>query len=307
MTEKEIESARARKVRKSNELIQKARYKLSLPGQKILLYLISRIPPDADKFEPMEFSIPEFCEVCDIVPAGNNYKMLEDALSDLLTDSARIWIALENGLRTPIMWIEKPYIDENNGKIMVTLDKDMRPYLLNLKANYSTFELVYTLHFRSKYSIRLYEIVRSFQYHPEKPFSKIYPVNELRELLDSEQYQQYRDFKKRVLLTAIREVNEYSDKTVVLKEHKTGRAGKVQSVELIISAKSGTELDKVREMIGAKPRRQTATPATRKRATAPRKRARYGDSNPNAAMLDVQRIKAHMGMGTDGTKPQAIQ
>ena len=71
---------------------------------------------------------------------------------------------------------------------MVKLDNDMRPYLLNLKANYTSYELVYTLHFKSKYSIRLYEIVRSFQYHPDKPFRKIYPVDELRELLDSETY-----------------------------------------------------------------------------------------------------------------------
>lgn len=278
MTEREKQASRSKYVRKSNELVQKARYKLSLPGQKILLYLISQIPFDATEFEPMEFLIPDFCAVCGIQPDGGNYKMLEDALSDLLTDSARVWITLDNGFRVPIMWIEKPRIDTRTGKLMVKLDDDMKPYLLDLKRNYTSYELIYTLHFKSKYSIRLYENVKSYQYHDDKPFKKSFAVEDIRSLLDADNYAEYRNLNQRVIKPAVREINDLTDRNVEIREIKEGR--KVVSLELTISAKQGAELDAVRQQIGAKPRkRKPAAPQTPKRRPTAKKRVTgYGAS-----------------------------
>ena len=258
VTEKEVSAARGRQVKKSNELIQKARYKLSLPGQKILLYLITLIPEGATEFAPMMFSIPDFCRVCDIQAEGGNYKLLEDALSDLLTDSARIWITLENGKRVPIMWIEKPYIDTLTGKLMVKLDNDMKPYLLNLKGHWTHYELIYTLRFKSKYSIRLYEIVKSYHYHNDQPRIQVLSVDDLRALLDAEIYSEYRDFKRRVLSIAISEINQYTDRDLEIREIKSGR--KVQEIEFTISCKSDEALAEVRKLIGAPPPRRKRKP-----------------------------------------------
>ena len=257
MTTKERDAARARQVRKSNELIQRARYKLSLPGQKILLYLISRIPDNATDFKPMVFSIPEFCQVCDIEAEGGNYKMLEDALSDLLTDSARVWITLQSGERVPIMWIEKPRVDPNTGKLMVKLDDDMRPYLLNLKGHWTHYELIYTLRFRSKYSIRLYELLKSYHYRDYQPRIQVLSVDDLRAILDAENYVRYCDFNARVLKPAVAEITRFTDRNLDVREIKSGR--KVLEVEFTISAKTGEALEEVRQLIGA-PQRRKRTP-----------------------------------------------
>ena len=47
--------------------------------------------------------------------------------------------------------------------------------------------------------------------------------DELREILDAGNYLQYRDFKKRVLTIAVKEINQYSDKTVHMIEHKANQ------------------------------------------------------------------------------------
>ena len=228
MTKQEKESALSRRIRKSNELVQRARYKLSLPGQKILLYLISRIKPEDTEFRAEQFVISDFIALCGLEDCGKNYNILKNALSDLLTDSARVWITLENGRETPLHWIEWPEIDPNTGRFIVKLADVMRPYLLDLKKNYTQYEMIYTMRFKSKYSFRLYEICKSYQYHDETPFSKIYPVDELRRLLDAETYDQYRNLKQKVLSVAVKEINTYTDKNLEIVEIKNGR--KVESL-----------------------------------------------------------------------------
>ena len=267
MTEREKDAILDGKIRKSNELIQRARYKLSIPGQKILLYLISRIKAEDTEFNLEEFVISDFCELCSIDDSGGNYQILKDALSDLLTDSARVWITLENGRETPLHWIDWPEIDPESGRLMVKLADVMRPYLLNLKKNFTQYEMIYTMRFKSKYSFRLYEICKSFQYHDDKNFTKVYTVDELRNLLDAGRYDKYCDFNKRVLKTSVEEINKCTDKNLQVREIKRGR--KVIQLELIISAKQGKELDELRERIGA-PRKRKQRQATTSAESDPR-------------------------------------
>ena len=308
MTKKEIESAKAQRVRKANSLIQQSRYSLSIQQQKILLFLISQIQPEDDDFKTYDFSIRDFCQICGIdCNQGNNYKELKDNILDIMKHPVG-WVELEEGKETVLLWIEKPIISRNDGIVQLKLDKDMKPYLLNLKANFTSYEVGFTLKFRSKYAIRLYELAKSYQYHDDTPFTRVYPIDELREILDAETYPQYKNFKQRVLTPAIREINEYSDKTIELLEHKTGRAGKVQNVELTISAKQGEALNAVRALIGARPRRQPATPvdatAPGKRSAAPRQKKPTKEnvdsgSASGSGLLDIQRMQSRLGAGTE--------
>jgi len=63
---KGLSGARSYKVIKSNDLIQKARFDLTVQEQKIILYLISKLKPDDDKSKTIKFEIKEFCSVCGI-------------------------------------------------------------------------------------------------------------------------------------------------------------------------------------------------------------------------------------------------
>ena len=254
MTTRERDAARARQVRKSNELIQRARFKLDVLGHKLLMFLISRIEPDDTAFREEEIPIAEICEVLDINDSGKNYQDVKEALSSLLSDSARVWVPIDDDRITTLTWIDPPIINKKTGRVTVKLNDKMRPYLLDLKANFTKFELIYTLRFRSKYSIRLYEIVKSYQYHDEQPFKKSFPVDELRALLDAENYIRFCDFNTRALKPAVMEITRFTDKNLDLREIKTGR--KVREVEFTIIAKTGEALDEVRRMIAAPPRRR---------------------------------------------------
>ena len=61
-----ISSQRDAMVVKSNDLIQRSRFHLTLQQQKIVLYLISHITPYDDEFKLYDFDIADFCKVCGI-------------------------------------------------------------------------------------------------------------------------------------------------------------------------------------------------------------------------------------------------
>lgn len=193
---------------KANTLIQNSRFSLTAQQQKIVLYIISQIEPFDEELKLYSFEITEFCKLCGIEPKGANYNFLKNAVKDISDKS--IWITLDNGKETLVRWIEKPYIDERSGTIQIKLDEDMKPYLLQLKEKFTKYELIYTLNFKSKYSIRLYEFLKSIHYKPLKPYSQTIEIEKFMRLLDST-YKEFKDFHKRVLIPAQKEINKFSD------------------------------------------------------------------------------------------------
>lgn len=224
---------------KANDFIQKSRFSLSLLQQKIVLYLISQIQPWDEDFKLYEFSIKDFCSVCGIEQSsGRNYQMLRNAIKEIADKS--VWVYLEDSAKyTLVRWIEKPYIDERSGIIQIKLDKDMKPFLLQLQGNYTQYELGWTLQFKRKYSIRLYELAKSIHYNDLEVYEKTYHIDELRQLLDAENYTTWQTFKTRALEPAIEEINLYSDKEIEYEPITYGKT--VGHIKLRISTKEAVE------------------------------------------------------------------
>ena len=111
----------------------------------------------------------------------------------------------------------------------------MKPYLLQLKANYTEYDIIYTLNFKSKYSIRLYELIKSIHYHELSEYERTYKVEELKRLLGAENYTRFNHFKDRALETAINEINSYSDKIVKYKTIRQSRS--ITHITLFIQSK----------------------------------------------------------------------
>lgn len=223
LTKEEIREARDKQVRKANELIQKSHYNLTIQQQKIIIYLISQISPYDKEFKEYTFDIRDFCEICGIDDkSGGNYAELKEQIKKIADKSS--WIEFNDDEESLVRWIEKPRIKKNSGIIKIRLDEDLKPYLLQLRANYTQYDIIYTLSFKSKYSIRLYELIKSIHYNELSDYEKVYTLEELKKLLGAESYIKYSHFKDRVLETAINEINMFSDKLVMYKTKRQGRS-----------------------------------------------------------------------------------
>jgi len=230
MINQEFAKIREYKIVKDNQIIQKSRYELSAQEQKIILYLISKIKPGDSEFNLYEFKIVDFCEVCGIDKEnGKNYINLKRTIKELADKS--IWVTLENGKETIIRWIERPYIDKKNGTIEIKLDELMRPYLLQLKERFTAYNLYFTLAMKGKYSIRIYEILKSY----ENLLGWTFELDDLKRQLNAEKYTMYKDFRVNVLDVALDEINAFSDITVTYTIEKKGR--KVDKIKFKIKPK----------------------------------------------------------------------
>lgn len=233
-------------VRKANDLIQKSRFNLSLQQQKVLLYLISQISPFDEDFKTYEFSIQEFCRVCGIaLESGKNYIDLKNAIKDIADKS--LWVTLGDGDESLLRWIEKAKITSGGGTIKIRLDDDMKPFLLRLKENFTQYELIFTLHFKSKYTIRLYELIKSIHFHELQEYKRQYALNDLKRMLDAETYKTFQHFKDRVIAPSVKEINEYSDKIVTYEFVKTGRS--YTGIIFTIGSKDSLETLRIRDGI----------------------------------------------------------
>ena len=221
-------------VLKSNELIQRSRFSLTTNQQKIVLYLISKLNYKDTEFKEIEIDIKDFCDVCGIeLNSGRRYNEIKNSIKQIADKS--MWIEKQNGDETLVRWIEKPTIRKNNGTITLKLDEDLKPYLLNLKERYTEYSLIYTLPMKSKYSIRLYELLKSKHYNKKLKYSINYNLQEFKKSIDAEKYNSFKDFRKRVLEKAIEEINKYTD---IIVEYKTIKSGKaINEIEFIIETK----------------------------------------------------------------------
>ena len=223
---------------KSNTLIQQSRFSLSTQQQKIVLYIISQLEPFDEELKLYEFKITDFCAVCGIAPKGDIYAQLKAQIKAIADKS--VWIKTDDGKDTIARWIEKPYIDERSGTIQIKLDEEMKPYLLQLKEKFTEYELIYTLNFKSKYSIRLYEYLKSIHYDKLNTYSKKISIEEFQQLLDSN-YTNFKDFHTRVLKIAHKEINEYSDINFNYELVKQGR----KTTDILITIETKEIGDKI--------------------------------------------------------------
>lgn len=211
---------------KSNEFIQRSRFKLSVPEQKIIWYLVSKIKFEDEEFKYYDFNISEFCKVCNIDHAsGGNYDLIKESLKNLSDKS--MWIETDDennkaGKIELVRWLDKVIIYKQKGVISVRFDEVMSPYFLKLKGEYTSLDLSIALVMERKYSIRLYEILKSYSNLSSK--KKYFEIADLKTIIDAENYEKFYDFKRYVLIPALDEINKFADFKTDYKLGKTGRS-----------------------------------------------------------------------------------
>lgn len=211
---------------KHNDIIQKSKFtikrnggeSLSLLEQKVLLYVISRIKPEDTELKEQIFDIAEFCRVCGIQAGGNNYPYLKEVISKL---KGRVMWLVGEDYETTVSWIDKATIYKKSGKIKIRLDEDMKPYLLMLSKNYTMYPLHNIIKMKTKYGIMLYELLKSAYF---KGSVIEFEIQELKESLDCVSYENFSNFRKKVILPAIEDINTYTELKVDVDFKKTGRS-----------------------------------------------------------------------------------
>ena len=127
-------------------------------------------------------------------------------------------------------------IYKNDGKVILKFAPNLKPYMLKLKEFYTSYKLVNILSLKSKYSIRLYEILKYYQNTKKKETSIIIDLKKLKKMIGAtaNYLSVYADFKRKVLLKSQSELIKLTDIKFYFEEIKEGR--KVAKIKFVITS-----------------------------------------------------------------------
>jgi plasmid replication initiation protein len=106
-----------------------------------------------------------------------NYQQLQEATSDM---GSRMFLVESEKKRTQLWMMDRVEYMMGEGHIAIVLTQSIRPYLFDLKENFTSFELQSALRLSSKYAKRIYQLVSQWK---DKEATRIYTLSELKYML----------------------------------------------------------------------------------------------------------------------------
>lgn len=119
-------------------------------------------------------------------------------------------------------WVSRIKYIDTTATLEVTFAPDVVPLITRLEQHFTSYQLKQVTQLKSKYSIRLYELLIAWREVGKMPQIEL---SDFREKLgiDADEYVRMSDFKIRVLEPSIKQINEHTDIIVTYEQHKKGR------------------------------------------------------------------------------------
>lgn len=216
-------SKESKLVVKDNVLIDASFY-LSLVEQRLMLLGIVEAREIANlTFEtPVKVSVKSYMDEFK-VSSSTAYEALQNAVNTLFDRYFSYYDSVEEE-RFRERWIYKASYMDDRGHVVMFFTPTVISMISRLEANFTRYLVDQVSEFKSKYSIRLFEILAKWEKvgHTEK-----YAIDDLRGMLGvvEDEYKLTADFKKRVLDIAVKEISksDKTDYTIKYDQFKNGR------------------------------------------------------------------------------------
>ena len=203
-------------VTQSNQLVE-ARYNLSSGEQRLILSMIAQIQPDDDDFKPYRISIGELADFLGVAK-GSAYHECKKITKTLLS---RVLEIQEPGRLLQTGWVSSADYIDGSGVVNLSFDPLLKPYLLQLKGNFTSCKFEMLLGFKSQYTMRMYMLLKQYERLKEREIE----LGLLRGILSLriDQHIEYSNFKKNILESTQKELKAKADLTFEFDEIKHGR------------------------------------------------------------------------------------
>jgi hypothetical protein len=222
-------------IKKDNRLIQ-ARYRVGLHEQRILYAVLGTIRVDDKGFDTYTIDLRQLAQLHGITASNDLYRQMQEAAEQLLVTI--VDISMGNRVRKTT-WLNYVEYVAGEAELKVTIHEKLKPYLLQLKANFTQYQLAAVANFRNSYSIRFYELLKMRQNMGKGgQFFIQYSILELKELLaiPLTEYKKTDDLKKRVIDPALKEIDTQTDLKIIQIDYiKKGRA--IHTVKIVAEPK----------------------------------------------------------------------
>jgi plasmid replication initiation protein len=201
-------------------------YDMSANQLKLFIALVSLIEKDDTEFQEYKIDAKSLMTIFNISNTDDVYSISDKVTDGLIDKIIKIKDKQNKKYEKYPIFTRITYSD---GVLVASFNEYMKPFLLNIKKEFTKFMPREFKPFSSKYSIRIYQLLKQYQFIGERSFEII----ELREMLgiESNELKNFKDFRKYVLETAQRELQD-TPMAFDWEAFKKGRGGKVVEVKL---------------------------------------------------------------------------
>lgn len=228
-----IEELESNRILMKNNMLVKARYSLSLIENRVFLSMLYKLQKKSDGVLTCSISHSEFKDIIKF-KQKNTVKGVLEVLEDLRKKP--IYFKEEKKNKKGNLWGAYGFIngyeyDDELGIFNIEASEKIHNLLKEyLKMGYTPVNVQIWLSLNNSYAQRFYDLLRLWSGTKD---TINYKLDEIKELLMLEdKYSKYNDFKRRVILPAIKELNETGYFEIEIKENKVGR--KVDSIDFYI-------------------------------------------------------------------------
>jgi plasmid replication initiation protein len=154
------------------------------------------------------------------------YKALKDAANNLFERQFSYKEEHENSGKIGVVksrWVGRIKYVDDLAILEIIFSPDVVPFITRLEKHFTSYQIKQVSQLKSKYAIRLYEILISWKEIGKTP---IISMDDFRYRLglQNNEYKLMHQLKSRVLDPAINQINEFTDISAEYNQHKLGRA-----------------------------------------------------------------------------------
>jgi plasmid replication initiation protein len=205
---------------KANQLIR-GRINWTKLEHRVVAMLVAQLKQEDESFEMQRVHISELMDMAQ-VSSRDIYDRAEEVCRKLLNQKVHVRTLTEDGRRVYQGYncLSTCRYVEGSGYIEAKFNDDMKPFLLQLKRQFTMYRLQNFMQLGSQHSMRVYELIKM----REGLRYLCVSVEELREVLCCEHtYDRFSDFKRYVLERARTEIADTCDVYFTYKVDRDGR------------------------------------------------------------------------------------
>lgn len=208
---------------RQHNAITTARYEMSACEMDIVFAMLSKLTGQDKPGTMYQIRVQEL-EM--LTGRQWNYKQLLESTEQLNT---RIYHIEDKTKLLQVSLLASAEYLKGRGIIELEISEKMRPYLIDLKSNFTSYRLQAALSLTSKFAKRIYQLASQWKDVGE---TKTYTIDEFKYMLnlkdpkgkEPEQYTQISTLQRDVLKVATSQINERTDLNVSFELLKKGRA-----------------------------------------------------------------------------------
>jgi plasmid replication initiation protein len=272
-------------VKKSNQLIE-ARYNFSVWEMRFFLSVITQIHREDDDFKVYRVWFRDIVKTFGLNKNHNSYDLLREGANKLMDKSFYVRYEDNGNQRETRYHILRKIDYSTQGKeagrvesqefIDITIEQEMKPFLLQLQRNFTTYDLRNIVKL-GVYPIRIYELLKQYENFGKRTLG----YEELKTMLELEHYSAFGTFFQRIITPAIEEINKNTD-LLVYEVDKIKEGKKVVALEFLFRRKNEAELATI-------PR----TKMTPKMKEAMNRPPQYGEAENAIIVEEISKFDVH--------------